>query len=58
MKQIQQKLRSRNGATITYALLLFLVCAVIGSVVLTEIACALILGIIVNLLVRKKDNKK
>ena len=35
MKQIQQKLRSRNGATITYALLLFLVCAVIGSVVLT-----------------------
>ena len=30
----------------------------IGSVVLTEIACALILGIIVNLLVRRKETKE
>ena len=34
MQQIKTKLRSRRGASITFALLLFLVCAVIGSVVL------------------------
>lgn len=35
MQMIRKKLQSRRGASITYALLLFLVCAVIGSVVLT-----------------------
>ena len=35
LRQVHQKLRSRTGASITYALLLFLVCAVIGAVVLT-----------------------
>ena len=35
MKAIRQKLNSQNGASITYALLLFLVCAVVGSIVLT-----------------------
>ena len=34
MNNIRQKLRSRRGASITFALLLFLVCAVVGSVVL------------------------
>ena len=34
MNRINQKLRSRRGASITYALLLFLVCMVVGSVVL------------------------
>ena len=34
MKQLHSKLRSRTGASITYALLLFLVCAVIGGAVL------------------------
>jgi hypothetical protein len=33
-KPISKKLRSKRGASITFALLLFLVCAVIGSVVL------------------------
>ena len=35
MQAIKNKLRSRRGASLTFALLLFLVCAVIGSVVLT-----------------------
>lgn len=35
IRQVHQKLRSQTGASITYALLLFLVCAVIGAVVLT-----------------------
>ena len=34
MNTIKQKLRSRRGASITFALLLFLVCVVVGSVVL------------------------
>lgn len=34
MKQAIQKIRSKTGASITFALLLFLVCAVLGSVVL------------------------
>ena len=34
MKAIRQKLNSQNGASITYALLLFLVCSVVGSIVL------------------------
>lgn len=33
--RIKDKLRSRTGASITYALLIFLVCAIIGSAVLT-----------------------
>lgn len=33
--KLKQKLKSQTGASITFALLLFLVCAVIGSVVLT-----------------------
>lgn len=35
MQAIRNKLRSRRGASLTFALLLFLVCAVVGSVVLT-----------------------
>ena len=35
MYKLKQKLKSQTGASITFALLLFLVCAVIGSVVLT-----------------------
>ena len=35
MYSIKAKLKSRTGASITFALLLFLVCAVVGSVVLT-----------------------
>lgn len=34
MQAIRNKLRSRRGASLTFALLLFLVCAVVGSVVL------------------------
>ena len=34
MSRIKRKLKSRAGASITFALLLFLVCAVVGSVVL------------------------
>ena len=34
MNRIRQKLTSQSGASITYALLLFLVCAVVSSVVL------------------------
>lgn len=34
-KRIQQKIRSQRGASLTWGLLMFLVCAVIGSVVLT-----------------------
>lgn len=34
MKAIKNKIRSRRGASITFALLLFLVCAVISSVVI------------------------
>ena len=34
MNLIHHKLRSRRGASISFALLLFLVCAVVGSVVL------------------------
>ncbi len=35
MNRIKKKLRSQTGASLTFALLLFLVCAVVGSVVLT-----------------------
>ena len=35
MNRIRNKLRSQTGASLTFALLLFLVCAVVGSVVLT-----------------------
>ncbi len=35
MHKLKQKLKSQTGASITFALLLFLVCAVVGSVVLT-----------------------
>lgn len=35
MQMIRKKIKSRRGASLTFALLLFLVCAVIGSVVLT-----------------------
>ena len=35
MQMIRKKLQSRRGASLTFALLLFLVCAVVGSVVLT-----------------------
>lgn len=34
MQAIRRKLRSRRGASITFALLIFLVCAVVGSVVI------------------------
>ena len=34
MQAIKNKIRSRRGASLTFALLLFLVCAVIGSIVL------------------------
>jgi len=34
MQAIKNKIRSRRGASLTFALLLFLVCAVVGSVVL------------------------
>ena len=35
LRKLKQKLKSQTGASITFALLLFLVCAVVGSVVLT-----------------------
>ena len=35
MKRMKQKLNSQTGASITFALLLFLVCAVVGAAVLT-----------------------
>ena len=35
MRAIKQKLNSQRGASLTFALLIFLVCAVVGSVVLT-----------------------
>ena len=35
MKAIEKKLNSQTGASITFALLLFLVCAVVGAAVLT-----------------------
>ena len=35
MNSVKRKLKNQTGASITWALLLFLVCAVIGSVVLT-----------------------
>lgn len=35
MNRIKKKIRSQTGASLTFALLLFLVCAVVGSVVLT-----------------------
>ena len=31
-----RKLKSENGASLSFALLLFLVCAVVGSVILTS----------------------
>ena len=34
MRTIKKKLNSQRGASLTFALLLFLVCAVVGSVVL------------------------
>ena len=34
MNRIKKKLRSQTGASLTFALLLFLVCAVVGSAVL------------------------
>ena len=40
MKEIRKKLRSERGASITYALLLFLVCAVVGAVVLVAATSA------------------
>ena len=40
MKKIRTKLRSERGASISYALLLFLVCAVVGSVVLVAATSA------------------
>ena len=36
MNKIKQKLRSQSGASITFALLLFLVCAVLCSVIITS----------------------
>lgn len=35
MNRLKKKIRSQTGASLTFALLLFLVCAVVGSVVLT-----------------------
>lgn len=40
MNRIRQKLTSQSGASITYALLLFLVCAVVSSVVITAATAA------------------
>ncbi len=40
MKKIKRKLRSEKGASITFALLIFLVCAVISSVVLVAATTA------------------
>ena len=40
MAGIQKKLRSERGASITFALLLFLVCAAVGSVILTAATAA------------------
>ena len=40
MKKLRTKLRSERGASISYALLLFLVCAVVGSVVLVAATSA------------------
>ncbi|NLC32861.1 MAG: hypothetical protein GX781_06145 [Clostridiales bacterium] len=39
-KRIMNKLRSRTGASISFALLLFLVCAVLCSVILTAATAA------------------
>ena len=39
-KRIMNKLRSRTGASISFALLLFLVCAVLCSVILTAVTAA------------------
>ena len=35
MRAVKRKLKSQHGASITFALLIFLVCAVVGSAVLT-----------------------
>ena len=40
MRKLSQKLRSRRGASITFALLLFLVCAVVSSVVIVAATTA------------------
>lgn len=40
MNQIKRKLRSRRGASITFALLIFLVCAVVSSVVIVAATTA------------------
>ena len=40
MNRIRNKLQSRRGASITFALLLFLVCAVISSVVIVAASTA------------------
>ena len=40
MRQLKTKLRSRRGASITFALLLFLVCAVISTVVIVAASTA------------------
>ena len=40
MNRIKQKLRSRRGASITFALLLFLVCAMVSSVVIVAASTA------------------
>lgn len=40
MNHIRQKLRSRTGASITFALLLFLVCAVLSSVIIVAATAA------------------
>ena len=40
MRAIQKKIRSRRGASITFALLLFLVCAVLSSVVIVAATTA------------------
>jgi len=40
MRKMKQKLRSRRGASITFALLIFLVCAIISSVVIVAASTA------------------
>ena len=40
MKKLKQKLRSRRGASITFALLIFLVCAIISGVVIVAASTA------------------
>ena len=40
MKRIRRKLNSRKGASITFALLLFLVCAVLSSVIIVAATAA------------------